>query len=68
MINEKSSGGERLYALVRGASWTDQIPVLGGLVCIAIGVVELSWKPLVLGAVLLAFTLLRISVNGRVRE
>jgi hypothetical protein len=68
MIDEKLSGRDRLFALVRGASWTDQIPVLGGFVCIAIGVVELSWKPLVLGAVLLAFTLLRIWVKGRVRE
>src|SRR5271157_3498533 len=47
-----SSG--RIVTLLHLARWTDYIPVLGGVVCVFIGMFELTWKPCVIGAIAIA--------------
>jgi len=64
-LRADSSG--RIAAFLNWASWTDYIPLLGGTVCVLIGVFELSWKPCVIGAVVIAIGLWRIWSTGRVR-
>ena len=49
-------------------SWTDYIPVFGGIICVFIGVFELTWKPCVIGAVTIAIGIWRIWAKGRARQ
>jgi hypothetical protein len=48
--------------------WTVYIPVVGGSVCILIGVIELAWKPCVIGFVAIAVGGWRIWANDQVRR
>ena len=50
------------------ASWIDYIPVFCGVVCLLVGLFELSWKPCVIGAVAIVAGPWRIRFKGRVRE
>jgi hypothetical protein len=58
----------RIVTLLRWARWIDYIPLLGGTVCILIGMFEFMWKPCVIGAVAIATGLWRIWARGRVQE
>lgn len=49
-------------------SWSDYIPVLGGITCISIGIFELSWKPCVVGIIAIGIGFWRIWAKGRVRQ
>lgn len=62
----ESSG--RISTLVHWARWTDYIPILGGGICIMVGVIEFAWKLCVIGAVGFAVGLWRIWSNRRVRQ
>jgi hypothetical protein len=57
-----------ITTLLRWASWTDYIPVVGGMVCVIIGMFEIAWKPCVIGGVAISVGLWRIWSTGRVRQ
>jgi hypothetical protein len=54
--------------LLHWGSWTTYIPVIGGTICLLIGVLEFSWKPCVIGAAAIAFGVLRVWANTRLRQ
>lgn len=63
-----TDSSNRIVTMLQWASWTAYIPVLGGTVCVLIGVFELAWKPCVIGAVAIVVGLWRVWSNGRVRR
>lgn len=62
-----SSTGQILI-LLQTASWIEFIPILGGAICVFIGICEFDWKPLVIGTVALAGGVLRIWAKARLRQ
>jgi hypothetical protein len=56
----------RIATLPHWVNWTDYIPLLGGTVCVFIGVLELTWEPCLIGGVAIAVGLLRVWSKGRV--
>lgn len=45
------SSGSHIISLLQSTSWTDYLPLLGGSICEFVGLIELSWKLCVIGAV-----------------
>jgi nitrate/nitrite transporter NarK len=62
------SFGGRTISMLHWASWTHYIPVLGGLICVFIGLFEFSWKPCVIGTVAIVIGVCRIWAHRRVRQ
>jgi len=66
--SNKTYSSSRVLAMLHSASWTDYIPLLGGTVCVFIGLIELTWKPWVIGAVAIAIGALRLWSKEQVRK
>lgn len=64
--NPNSSNGA--LVILDWTSWTVYIPVVGGVICILIGVMRLAWRPCVIGLVAITVGVWRIWANGRVRR
>lgn len=58
----------RALVMLHSASWTDYIPLLGGAVCVFIGLIELTWKPCIIGGVAIAIGILRLWSKEHVRK
>lgn len=52
---------------LRRLIWAHFIPVLGGMICVLVGILELSWKPCLVGLVAIAVGFWRIWARGLVR-
>lgn len=66
-LRADSSSG-RLISLLQSARWSEYIPVLGGMICVFIGLFEFSWKPCLIGAVAIAVGVWRIWARRHVRQ
>lgn len=66
-LRTDSSGG-RIISLLQSASWSKYVPVLGGMICVFIGLFEFSWKLCVIGTVAIAVGVWRIWATGRVQQ
>lgn len=49
-------------------NWTIYIPLLGGVVCFFIGILELAWMPCVIGLVAVGIGSIRLWAKGRMRQ
>jgi len=71
-LRQKLSRGKFLPSWVPAApgwlGWTAYIPLVGGSVCILIGLLELAWKPCVIGLVAIAIGGLRLWANDQMRR
>ena len=53
---------------LRWNDWTCYIPVLGGIVCLTIGVFELAWKLCLLGSIAIAIGIWRLWCHRQFRQ
>jgi len=58
--SRENDSNDRVLVMLHWSNWTHYIPLLGGIVCVLIGVVEGTWKPCVIGAVAIAVGVFRI--------
>jgi len=73
LVLRRSSSGRtysssRALDILHSASWTNYIPLLGGAACLFIGLIELTWKPCVIGAVAIVIGVLRLWSKAQVRR
>jgi hypothetical protein len=66
--HSKDSLDHYFVGLFHSASWSDYIPLLGGTICVLIGLLEFSWKPCVIGTAAIAIGVLRVWTKGRVKQ
>jgi hypothetical protein len=59
-LSGRTNASSRALVMLHSASLTDYIPLLGGAVCVFIGLIELTWKPCVIGVVAIAIGVLRL--------
>jgi len=58
----------RAVELSTWTNWTIYIPLLGGVVCFFIGILELAWRPCVLGLVAITIGSIRLWTKGKMRQ
>jgi hypothetical protein len=58
----------RALELSNWTNWTIYIPIVGGVVCIFIGILELAWKPCVTGLVAIAVGGIRLWSKRKMRR
>lgn len=57
-----------IISLLHWTRWSDYIPLLGGVICVFIGIFEPSWKPCVVGVIAIGIGFWRIWARGRVQH
>ena len=64
----KPNSSNEALVVLDWTSWTVYIPVVGGGICILIGVMRLAWRPCVIGLVAITLGAWRVWAYARVRR